>query len=118
MAFTGFPVTHVLGLYHATHRGIIASITPVVIPARNAGELTPQQIALLRDPFTVLQLDATAYPGNSGSPVYRLDDGKVIAVINAVLLKGTRESALSNPSNITYAIPVEHVHALLRRLRR
>ena len=32
-----------------------------------------------------------------------------------VLVKGSRESALSNPTGITYAIPARHVHDLLER---
>ena len=115
VAFTGFPITHVLGLYHATHQGLVAAITPVVIPVDNARGLTARQIDLLRNPYSVLQLDATAYPGNSGSPVYRIDDGQVVGIINSVLLKGTRENALRDPSNISYAIPVRHVRELLAR---
>jgi hypothetical protein len=32
-----------------------------------------------------------------------------------VLVRGTRESALSNPTGITYAIPVRFVRELLQR---
>jgi len=31
-AFTGFPTGMVLGLYRATHRGIVSAITPIAIP--------------------------------------------------------------------------------------
>jgi serine protease Do len=44
--------------------------------------------------------------------------GQVVGVINMVLVKNTRESALSQPSGITYAIPVRFVDALLNRQRR
>ena len=71
-------------------------------------------IKRLRDPYNVLQLDATAYPGNSGSPVFEPDTGRVIAVINKVFVKKSKESILRSPSNITYAIPVKFVRALLR----
>jgi len=30
-----------------------------------------------------------------------------------VLVRGSRESALSAPTGITYAIPVQHLHALV-----
>jgi len=113
IAFTGFPIGMVLGLYPATHRGIISTITPVVIPAESARSLTAAQIRRLRSPFDVYQLDAVAYPGNSGSPVYDVRSGKVIGVINSVMVKGTKESALRDPSGISYAIPVRYARALL-----
>ena len=37
--------------------------------------------------FDVYQLDATAYPGNSGSPLLDADSGKVLGVINSVFVK-------------------------------
>ena len=65
----------------------------------------------------MLQLDATAYPGNSGSPVYDPETGDVIGIINMVLVKGTKESALSQPSGITYAVPSRHLQGLLDKAR-
>jgi S1-C subfamily serine protease len=65
--------------------------------------------------FNIFQLDATAYPGNSGSPVFNPESGEVIGVINMVFIKSTREAALSNPSGITYAIPVNFLTELLRQ---
>ena len=38
----------------------------------------------------------------------------VIGLVNMVLVKGSRESALSNPTGISYAIPVRHLQALLQ----
>jgi S1-C subfamily serine protease len=61
----------------------------------------------------VFQLDATAYPGNSGSPIYDPETGEVIGIVNMVLVKGTKEAALSSPTGITYAIPSRHLKALL-----
>ncbi len=75
-------------------------------------------MVLLRDPYQVFQLDATAYPGNSGSPLLSLSDGAVIGVINKVLVKRTRENVLKDPSNITYAVPARHLRRLLAKLRR
>ena len=88
-------------------------IFPVAQPADNAGNLSPAQLRRMRSPFNVFQLDATAYPGNSGSPVYRESDGQVIGVLNSVFVKGSRESALQNPSGISYAIPATWLKALL-----
>jgi S1-C subfamily serine protease len=67
----------------------------------------------LETPYDVFQLDATAYPGNSGSPLYHVDTGKVIGIINKVFVQGTKENAVSNPSGISYAIPAEHIKRLL-----
>lgn len=117
VAFTGFPIGMVLGLFPVTHRGIVSAISPVVIPQLGSEQLTGEVIRNLRDPYDVLQLDATAYPGNSGSPLFDQRSGKVIGVINSVFVKGTKESALKSPTGITYAIPVRFVEELLKRAR-
>ncbi|MGQ8364659.1 S1 family peptidase [Glaciecola sp. 1036] len=110
--FTGFPIGAVLGLYPASHRGMIAAIAPDVNPARNANELTLKMLKRLKQPFMIYQLDATAYPGNSGSPVFNVDTNTVIGIINKVFVSGGKEAALSNPSGISYAIPVRHLRKL------
>jgi len=114
--FTGFPIGAVLGFYPVTHRAMIASITPIAIPAARSDQLDARTVRRLSSgTFVVFQLDGTAYPGNSGSPVYHLASGEVIGVINSVLVKATKESVLRAPSGITYAIPVENLKALLER---
>jgi serine protease Do len=116
LAFTGFPIAMVLGFYPATHRGMVAAITPVVRPGITAKNLNPKMINRIRDSsYNVFQLDGTAYPGNSGSPLYDPDDGAVYGIINSVLVQGNRESAISRPSGITYAIPGVHIREFLRR---
>jgi S1-C subfamily serine protease len=116
--FTGYPIGAVLGPHPATHRAIIASVTPIAIPLSRAGELSPQTIRRLSaGQYPVFQLDATAYPGNSGSPLYDPVTGEVIGVINKVFVQGTKEAALTQPSGITYAIPANHLRALLQRAR-
>ena len=116
IAFTGFPIGPVLGLYPVTHRGIISAITPIATAGRASQDLNPQRIQQLRrQPFKVFQLDATAYPGNSGSPVYDPDTGQVLGVVNKVFVKGSKENVLKHPSGITYAIPANYVKALLGR---
>ncbi len=116
--FTGYPIGAVLGPYPATHRGMISAITPIAIPQARAGQLDPHTIRRLSSgPFDVFQLDATAYPGNSGSPVYDPETGDVLAVINMVFVKGTKETVLSQPSGITYAVPSSRLEELLKKSR-
>ena len=115
IAFTGFPIGAVLGLYPATHAGIIAGLTSDSTPARNSDQLTQTIIERLSQAFLVYQLDATAYPGNSGSPLYLQESGIVIGIINKVFVKEGKESALTNPSGITYAIPIRHLKRLAEK---
>lgn len=116
--FTGFPIGPVLGLHPVTHRAMIAALTPIVIPAPRADQLDARAARRLSaGAFPVFQLDATAYPGNSGSPVYDVASGEVVGIVNSVFVKGTKESALSAPSGITYAIPASKLTDLLQRSR-
>lgn len=118
IAFTGFPIGNVLGMTPVTHRGIVSAITPIAIPQANARALNPALVRrLAKDPFRVYQLDATAYPGNSGSPLYDPDSGLVIGVLNMVFVKSTKESVLSDPSGISYAIPVEYLERMLEAIK-
>jgi S1-C subfamily serine protease len=115
IAFTGFPIGAAIGLYPATHKGMISAITPDAIPAQNADQLTVSMLQRLKTPELVYQLDATAYPGNSGSPVYHVDSGEVVGVINKVFVSQGKESALSAPSGISYAIPIVHARSLMKK---
>lgn len=116
-AFTGFPLGAILGLYAATHRGIVSAITPIVIPVSAMGQLDGELIGRLKNPYLIFQLDATAYPGNSGSPLYDVKSGRVIGIINRVFVQGTKEHAITNPSGMTYAIPVRYLKKFMKRLR-
>lgn len=112
IAVTGFPIGSVLGLFPVTHKGIIAAVTPIVIPQPTARYL---DIKVIQQPrYDVYQLDLTAFPGNSGSPMYNIVSGKVEGILNSVSVKGTKENALSKPTGISFAIPVIHLHNLLR----
>lgn len=116
IAFTGFPIGGALGFSPVTHRGMVSSITPIVLPAANGQRLSARSIRSVREgAFDIFQLDATAYPGNSGGPVFDPDSGAVIGVINMVFVRGSRETALSQPSGITYAIPSNFIVPLLER---
>ncbi|WEF31787.1 S1 family peptidase [Pseudoduganella chitinolytica] len=114
LAFTGFPLGMALGLTPVTHRAMLSAVTPVVLPSLSARRLDARAIAQLqRRPFPIFQLDGTAYPGNSGSPVYDPDSGVVHGVLNMTLLKAQKENGLSTPSGISYAIPARYVRQLL-----
>jgi S1-C subfamily serine protease len=116
LAFTGFPLGMVLGLHPVTHRAMLSAITPVVMPSLSSRGLNVRALVQLqRSAFKIFQLDGTAYPGNSGSPVYDPATGVVLGVINMVFVKGLKESAITNPSGITYAIPARYVHELLQK---
>lgn len=118
IAFTGFPIGNVLGMTPVTHRGIVSAITPIGIPQANSRDLDPALIRrLANDVFRVYQLDATAYPGNSGSPLYDPASGEVLGVMNMVFVKSTKENVLSDPSGISYAIPVKYLQRLLAELK-
>jgi len=115
VAFTGFPIGMVLGLHPVTHTGIISAISPVVLPMLRSRQLNAKLMKRLQDPYDVYQLDATAYPGNSGSPVYEKETGKVIGIVNKVFIKESKETVLSKPSGITYAIPIRYLDDLLKK---
>ena len=116
IAFIGFPLGGALGFTPVTHRGIISSITAVAMPTPTSQQLNDQTVRRLREgSFDIYQLDAVAYPGNSGGPVFDAESGDVIGVINMVLVKGTKESALSQPTGISYAIPAQFIAELMQR---
>ena len=112
--FTGYPIGSVLGLNPSTHRAGLAAIIPNFTPLQAASQLNARTLKQARDPYPVFELDAIAYPGNSGSPVWHPDSGEVLGVVNSVYVKGAKEAALSAPSGITYAIPSRYIHALLK----
>lgn len=118
-AFTGFPLGMALGMHPATHRAMLSAITPVVMPSPGSRNLDPRVLRQLqKTPFMIFQLDGTAYPGNSGSPLYDPDNGVVYGIINMVLIKGLKESAITHPSGISYAIPARYIRDLLERKSR
>jgi S1-C subfamily serine protease len=97
---------------------VIASITPIVLPGSNAQELKDKSVRRLRSgAFPIFQLDATAYPGNSGGPLYDAESGDVLGIVNMVLVKATKEAVLEKPSGISYAIPAGFLIALLGRIK-
>lgn len=111
--FTGFPLGTALGINPVSHRGMVSAVVNIIEPMLGDGQLTPERIRQLRSPFVIYQLDGTAYPGNSGSPVVDMESGKVIAVINKTFVQKSKEAAVTNPSGISYAIPIQYVKRLL-----
>lgn len=111
----GFPLAGAVGFTAVTHRGIVSAITAIVQPPSNSHALSTRAVRQLREgSFDVLQLDATAYPGNSGGPVFDAETGEVLGVVSMVMVKGTRESALSAPTGITYAVPAATVREFIQ----
>ncbi len=115
--FTGYPIGSVLGLNPSTHRAGLAAIIPIFTPVQHASQLNARALRQAKDAYEVFELDAIAYPGNSGSPVWHPDTGEVLGVVNSVYVKGAKEAALSAPSGISYAIPARYVRELLDRTR-
>ncbi len=113
--FTGYPIGSVLGLNPSTHRAGLAAIVPIFTPLPSAARLTARTLKQAKDAYEVFGLDAVAYPGNSGSPVWHPDTGEVLGVVNSVYVKGSKDAALTAPSGISYAIPAKYVHQLLER---
>lgn len=115
IAFTGFPIGGALGFLPVTHRGMISSITPIALPSGNSLYLKSNVIRTIKNgTFNIFQIDGTAYPGNSGSPVFNAESGDVVGIINMVFIKSSKEAALSMPSGITYAIPANYLTDILR----
>jgi S1-C subfamily serine protease len=117
MYFTGYPIGLVLGLNASTHRAGLAAIIPIFTPVPRAAQLNARTLRQANDAFQVFELDAIAYPGNSGSPVWHPETGEVYGVVNSVYVKGAKEAALSAPSGISYAIPAKYVRELLDTLK-
>jgi len=118
IAFTGVPIGNALGFFPVTHRGIVASRSPAVIPGPNSNQLDARMVRDLKaGAFMLFELDATAYPGHSGSPLYDSETGEVLGVVNVGLVKGTKDAAVGQPSGITFAVPANFLQDLIRRSR-
>ncbi len=117
VVFTGYPMGIVFGLNPSTHGGIVSSIAPLVRPSPSARIINGDLIRHLGEPYDIFQIDATALPGNSGSPVILRSSGEVIGVINMVFVKDKKEHVLSEPTGITYAIPSNFIKALKKSIQ-
>lgn len=112
---TGFALGAAFGPLPVTHRGMIAAITPVAVaPARAADVDTTTLRRLSAGRYTVFQIDAIAYPGGSGSPVYDPDTGEVLGMVS---VPSPDAQAGAQPAGMPYAIPARELRALLERAR-
>lgn len=118
IAFTGFPLGNALGFYPVTHRGIIASLAPIAIAAPTAGKLDSSAVRGLKSgPFVVFQLDTSAYPGHSGSPLYDAESGEVLGIVNMAIMKGRRDLPAAQATGMSIAVPSRYLLELLRSAR-
>lgn len=115
VAFTGYPIGAVYGLYPATHRGIISAITPIARSQVKTGDLTPDMIKAIDKKIVAYQLDATSFPGNSGGPLVEPAEGAVVGVINSTYVQETKDSAADRPSGITFAMPIPPAIEMLKK---
>ncbi|XHS77540.1 S1C family serine protease [Burkholderiaceae bacterium UC74_6] len=114
----GFPLGGALGFSTVSHRGLVSSVTGIALPPPTAAGLNERSIRQLREgSFDIYQLDATVYPGNSGGPMLDVQTGEVIGIVNATFVKGSKETALTAPSGISYAIPAKYAQDLLQQPR-
>lgn len=114
VAVTGFPLGGSIGIVPVTHKGIVSAITPIGQPVSTAKQLDGAAVRrLAAGGYSVIQLDLISYPGNSGSPMFDATSGEVLGVLSMVFIKGGKESAVTSPSGISYAIPAAFVKTLL-----
>ena len=92
--------------FPATHRATLAALVPIARAGVTGKNLNPRMVARLRDPYVVFQLDALAYPGNSGSPVFDPATGDVYGIFNSVFIRETREQAIAGRAGLrTQSLP-------------
>jgi serine protease Do len=117
IAFTGFPIGNSLGFNPVTHRGIVSAHPPLAVPSPNAKNLDVRVIRSVKSgSFPVFQLDAIAYPGHSGSPLYDANTGEVVGVVN-MAVKATKDASIGQATGISFAVPIKYVQELLRAIR-
>jgi serine protease Do len=112
IALCGYPYGPVFGLYPTTQTGIISNISPMAIPVQNSSLLTNRMIMALNNRYTIFQLDCTAFPGNSGGPLFLPQTGEIIGVLNSGFIRITKENKQVS-TGISYAIPINYVKELM-----
>ena len=117
IALCGYPYGPVFGLHPTTHTGIISNISPMAIPVQNMSLLSNRMINALNNPFYIFQLDCTAFPGNSGGPLFLPETGDVIGVLNSAFIKTTKENKQIS-TDISYAIPINYIKELIESIKK
>lgn len=116
---TGFPLGNVLGPHPSTHRVMVSAIPPIVLPAAQSSRLDAMAIRQLSGGgFPIFQLDGTAMPGNSGSPMIDPATLAVVGIINMTLVVNARQGVTGSPAGIAFAIPATFLERLLAEARR
>lgn len=118
--FSGFALGQNFGNALTTHRGMVAAISPSTRSIPRAEGLNAEAVRAMRNaPFMIYQLDATAFPGHSGSPMIDPETREVVGIISGGYVKRSRETAvqaaISQPTSITYAVPIQYVSELLQQ---
>jgi hypothetical protein len=101
---------------HASGHRLVPASDCAREPRRPKAARQPRDPQRQGGSFRVFQLDATAYAGHSGSPVYDADTGDVIGVIN-ITLKATKDAAVGQATGISFAVPIQYLQDLIRGLR-
>jgi hypothetical protein len=74
---------------------MVAAIAPVAVPSTNGKQIDAKVAWRLRlAAFPVFRPDATAFPGNGGSPRCDPATGEVVGVLNMAFVKSTKDAAL------------------------
>jgi hypothetical protein len=94
---------------HASRHGL--AITPIAIP-RARSDLNPNVIRRLSAvSFSVFSSTRRRTLATAASPIYDPVSAEVLGIVNMVFVKGTKETALTQPSGITYAIPANRARS-------
>jgi S1-C subfamily serine protease len=114
LAFTGYPKETLYGMQATTHRGIVSSIVDIPNDESNDGSSSDEG-GDVGSTHQMFQLDATAFPGNSGSPLYRPENGEVVGIVSRISAESQGQHGRVSPGGVAYAVPTSYVHDLLDR---
>ena len=89
----------------------------MAIPVQNMSLLSNRMINALKNPYFIFQLDCTAFPGNSGGPLFLPETGDVIGVLNSAFIKTTKENKQIS-TDISYAIPINYIKELMESIKK
>lgn len=114
VAFCGYPYGMLLDMHPTTHRGIVSSISPNILPVISTKDLSPAIRKALVTKYDIFHLDAVVYPGHSGGPLFNPITGELLGIMVCGLFKeNDDDSKFKLPLGISYAIPIEHLDKVL-----